>query len=204
MEIDHVLIAVPDLAAAGREIEARYRLASIEGGHHPAWGTANRIVPLGDSYLELIGVVDPGKAAGHVVGRWVASAVSHTFRPLGWAVRTSHLDEIARRLELPVNAGSRITPSGEELRWRSAGVGQAAIEPCLPFFIEWAPGTLHPGRGGKARIVKVVLEGDPDRLAYWLGDHHLPIVMHAGNPAVKAIHISGDSGEFALTSYPRE
>src|ERR1700682_1916265 len=107
MELDHVLIAVVDLAEAGREIEVRHGLASIEGGRHPAWGTANRIVPLGDSYLELIGVVDPVKAATNPFGQWVASRASSPPRALGWAVRTSQLDEIARRLHLDVREGSR-------------------------------------------------------------------------------------------------
>ncbi|HEY8839814.1 MAG TPA: VOC family protein [Candidatus Dormibacteraeota bacterium] len=59
--LDHVLIAVADLAAAAREIEARHGLASIDGGRHSAWGTANRIVPVGDSYLEqfaLAGILE--------------------------------------------------------------------------------------------------------------------------------------------------
>src|SRR5207253_9345067 len=54
VELDHVLIAVDDLAAAARELEARHGLASIRGGRHPGWGTANRIVPLGQTYLELV------------------------------------------------------------------------------------------------------------------------------------------------------
>src|SRR5581483_1601628 len=48
-ELDHVLVAVVDLAKAARELEARYGLSSIEGGRHAGWGTANRIVPLGNS-----------------------------------------------------------------------------------------------------------------------------------------------------------
>src|SRR6476469_4083347 len=52
------MIAVTDLDAAGREFEARHRLASVAGGRHPGWGTANRIVPLGDAYLELVAIVD--------------------------------------------------------------------------------------------------------------------------------------------------
>lgn len=43
LAIDHVLLPVRDLALAASEIESRYGLASIEGGRHPAWGTANRI-----------------------------------------------------------------------------------------------------------------------------------------------------------------
>ena len=74
LELDHVLIAVADLAAAARELEVRHGLASVEGGRHPGWGTANRIVPLGDTYLELIAVVDEAEAAESPFGRWVAAA----------------------------------------------------------------------------------------------------------------------------------
>ncbi len=42
-----MLIGVADLAAAALELEAHCGLASVEGGRHPGWGTANRIVPLG-------------------------------------------------------------------------------------------------------------------------------------------------------------
>ena len=63
VELDHVLIAVTELESAGEAFEERFGLASVEGGRHPAWGTANRIVPLGSSYLELVGVVDKAVAA---------------------------------------------------------------------------------------------------------------------------------------------
>jgi glyoxalase-like protein len=204
VKLDHVLIAVPELRAAGLEIEEHYGLASVEGGYHPAWGTANRIVPLGDSYLELIAVVDAAKAGKSAIGRWVASAVSSTPRPLGWAVRTAQLDEVARRLGLSVHAGSRTTPGGDEVHWRSAGLDLAAAEPSLPFFIEWGPNTRLPGRAeiqhsaGAARIARLVLTGDAGRLAAWLGDHQLPIVVSAGKPAVTAIHIAVDRGEIIV------
>lgn len=204
VELDHVLVAVTDLAAAGRDIESRHGLMSIEGGTHPAWGTANRIVPLGESYLELVAVVDPDKAAGSAFGRWVASGASAIFRPLGWAVRTSSLDEIARRLNLDVDAGSRAQPGGELLQWRSAGTDDAAAEPSLPFFIEWAAGTRLPGRAaishraGQARIARVILYANSGRLGDWLGPHALPIATHSGTPAVVAVHIASDAGEIVL------
>jgi Glyoxalase-like domain len=75
-ELDHVLVAVPDLAAAARVLEEEHGLTAIEGGRHPGWGTANRIVPLGDSYLELVAVVDAGEAARSPFGRWVAASQS--------------------------------------------------------------------------------------------------------------------------------
>ena len=206
IELDHVLVAVADLAKAGQEFVERHGLASIEGGRHPAWGTANRIVPLGDSYLELIAVIDAAKAAESAVGRWVTSGVTDPARPLGWAVRTSHLDEIARRLDLSVSAGSRVTPDGGQLSWRTAGMDQAIAEPALPFFIEWAPGTKLPGEAdirhpaGKAKLSRLVLHADPNRLAEWLGTHQLPIDVRPGTSAVREIHISSDSGEIVIGS----
>ena len=133
LELDHVLIAVADLEAAARELEARHGLTSIEGGRHEGFGTANRIVPLGDTYLELIAVVDEAEAAQSPVGRWVAEA--RRGRPLGWSVRTNRLDDVARRLELTVIPVSRATPHGRLLRGLIAGIEQAAAEPSLPFFI---------------------------------------------------------------------
>src|SRR5712691_10167152 len=115
LELDHVPIAVADLATAGREIEARHGLASIEGGRHPGWGTANRIVPLGTTYLELVAVVDAAEAAGSDFGRRVAGAVSDVARPLGWVVRTDELEKTARRLGLSVGAGSRALADGRTL-----------------------------------------------------------------------------------------
>jgi len=204
LELDHVLLAVTDLAAAGKEIESRYGLASVEGGRHPAWGTANRIVPLGETYLELIAVVDPEIAAGDPVGRWVTSGESASPRPLGWAVRTTHLDEIARRLDLPMHAGSRATPGGEILRWRHAGLDRAIAEPPLPFFIQWDPQTKLPGRSamrhpaGDARISRLDIAGDPGRMGRWLGEHQLPIVVVSGKAAITAVHLSTDAGEVVL------
>ena len=116
-----------DLAAAAEEIEARHGLASIEGGRHPGWGTANRIVPLGEAYLELVAVVDEAEAAQSPFGRWVAAALHSLPRLLGWAVRTHELDDFARRLDLTVAAGSRAGRSGQLVRWRLAGKVQARV-----------------------------------------------------------------------------
>jgi alpha-beta hydrolase superfamily lysophospholipase len=203
VELDHVLIAAADLAAVARRLET-HGLASIEGGRHPGWGTANRIVPLGDAYLELIAVVDEAEAAQSPFGSWVAR--TRSAQPLGWAVRTQDLDGIARRLDLTISAGSRAGREGRLLRWRLAGVEQAAAEPSLPFFIEWGPGTPLPGRApathraGSVKIARLQLDGDADRLASWLGAHQLPIAVRAGAPAVTSIVLAGAAGEIVLAA----
>ena len=193
-----------DLAAAADEIEMRHGLASLEGGTHPGWGTANRIVPLGECYLELVAVVDEAAAAQNAFGRWVAAARSRTAQLLGWAVRTSELDDVADRLDLTIGTGSRATRSGQVLRWRLAGIEQAAAEPSLPFFIEWAPGTPFPGRApaphqaGAVQMAELQVDGDADHLAAWLGPHDLPLTVRSGTPKIAGVVLTAASGEIRL------
>jgi hypothetical protein len=188
LAIDHVILPVADLDLAAAEIESRYGLTSIDGGRHPAWGTANRIVPLGDCYVELVAVEDAETAAGTAFGSWIASA--EVGRPLGWVVRTTAIDAVASRLGLNVLPGSRATPEGTIITWRSAGVEVAACEPALPFFIQWGDGAALPGATpvrhprGPARLKLLSLSADPVRLANWLGDHHLPLGVAKGRSNV--------------------
>ena len=197
MELDHVLIAVTDLEAAAREFESRHGLASVDGGRHRDFGTANRIIPLGSTYLELVAVVDAGAAAASSFGWWVDRGATDEGRLIGWAVRTTALDDVAGRLELPVRSGSRVTPSGTELRWRSSGIDEAIAEPCLPFFIEWEEGLAYPGAvdAPRATIARLVLEGSADRVAAWLGEHTLPIRVIDGPAEVAAVVLTTAGGD---------
>jgi hypothetical protein len=205
LELDHVLIAVDDLAAAAHEFEVEHGLASIEGGRHPGWGTANRIVPLGKSYLELVAVVDEDEAARSDFGRWVAAVeAGPSSRPFGWAVRTRDLDEVAHRLGRPIGGGSRVTPDGRMLRWRTAALEQSAAQPSLPFFIEWAEGSTFPGcaavthPAGAVEIATLELRGHVDQLSQWLGRHELPISVREGRPSVERVVLKGSGTEIVL------
>ncbi len=201
MQLDHVLIAVTDLTAAAVNFENLYGLASIEGGRHPGWGTMNRIVPLGDSYLELVAVVDEGEASESAFGRWVAGRAVEAGRPLGWAVRTDDLTAVSRRLGLTPQSGTRVGRDGNSLRWRSAGIEKAAARPLLPFFIEWAPGGTFPGRSGvlePGSITHLALRGDAKYLSTWIGSHTLPISVEPGDPAIIGLVLDGPRGRFVL------
>src|SRR5690242_14298883 len=177
--VDHLLIATADLDAAATAAE-RLGLAVAAGGRHSGWGTANRIVPLGGAYLELVAVVDAAEAAASGFGSWVAAAPPG---PMGWAVRPADLDATASRLGLGVVHGARAAPDGRTLRWRTAGVGHAALEPSLPFFIAWEAGTPFPGAGGAGIAVeRIDLHGDAGRVAAWLGGPGLPVSVTPGPP----------------------
>jgi hypothetical protein len=205
LELDHVLFAVSDLDAAARELEARHGLVSVEGGRHAGWGTANRIVPLGDAYIELITVVDPAEAKESAFGRWVADGVQpRPAQPLGWVARTRELDDIAGRLGLDMSAGSRAGRDGRILSWRLAGVEAAAAEPSLPFFVEWGDGTPLPGRtpvthpAGAVQLTGLELSGDRTRLSAWLGTESLTLAVRDGEPAVTAVALATDAGKVIL------
>lgn len=205
VRIDHVVYGVQELEAAATRMRQEFGLGSVPGGHHPAWGTANRIVPLGPSYIELIAAVDREVAGQSEVGRSLIEAVSGGDRFLGWCVSTEDVEAVAARLDLPVVAGTRERPDGIVLRWRSAGLERAMAEPSLPFFITWdIPDELHPGRGEAEHvgtpqgITWLEIGGDAIRLNEWLEGAELPVRVVGGPPGVLAVAIAAESGEIVV------
>lgn len=195
LAVDHVVIGVDDLDVAASALMSRLGLTAAGGGRHPGWGTANRVVPLGDTYVELVTVVDQAEADGSPFGRWVTAMLDGA-PGVGWAVRTMDLDAVAARLGLEIGAGSRTTGSGALLRWRIAGVTESRAEPALPFFIEWGDGTALPGRApvshpaGPATLSCLVVGGEPLRLAEWLGSDVECVEVRFGAPRVEQVQLA--------------
>ena len=197
MDVDHVVVAVPELDTAVRDFEDSYGLVSVEGGVHPGWGTANRIVPLGNAYLELIAVVEPAQVDQNPLGPLLRGIPPGETRLLAWVARPDDIDEVAMRLGIEAESGSRVRPDGSEIRWRIAGMRQAVAEPCLPFFIEWSKGTELPGAAvtpTPARLEGLSLKGDAAKLASWIGPNQLTLAIEPGSPAVTSVQISTDTG----------
>lgn len=201
MELDHILLAVRDLDRAAEQLEREHGLSSYVGGNHPRWGTGNRIVPLGDSYLELIAVVDQDTAVATDIGRWVANGASATGAPIGWAVRPGDLDATVERLAMTAFEGSRERPDGTMVRWRMAGIERAFVNPELPWFIEWSDQATYPGAADPvdARVVRIELEGSRTALDDWLGQHSLPLDVRDGAAGVVAVEIDGPRGALTLS-----
>jgi hypothetical protein len=192
LHIDHVVFCVPELTAGSEYLSQRYGFVSHPGGTHPGHGTANRIVPLGDGYLELVSVVDPIEAATSRFGSWVDGNAHLPPRPDALCLRADDLDEICTRLGLQPVSMSRETPDGSVLRWRLAGLDEAIGE-SLPFFIEWeVPQELFPGRaepGNRAHIDQVVVTGDPSRLSEWTAGA-VGVTIEAGEPGIDWVGFS--------------
>ncbi len=60
--IDHIIIGVNNLAQATAHFQDKLGLIASGGGVHPSGGTANQIIVIGDTYLELITLQKPDEA----------------------------------------------------------------------------------------------------------------------------------------------
>ncbi|HEX5626969.1 MAG TPA: VOC family protein [Actinomycetota bacterium] len=205
LRIDHVVYAVPDLDEAAIRFRERFGLDSTEGGRHERWGTANRIVPLGDQYLELVAAVDEPMAAGTVFGRAVLERAAGGGGWLTIAAVADDLDAVASRLGIEVDSGTRTRPDGEAVRWRMTGLDDPRREPWMPFFLTWdVGGELHPGRARAGHGVRangiawVEVGGDAERLHAWLGGDELPIRVGEGEPGIHRVAISIADGELVI------
>jgi hypothetical protein len=205
LRVDHVIYAVDDLETAGTRFYEEFGLGSVEGGRHPGWGTANRIVPLGDAYLELVTVVDSDEAASSAFGRAVSEAIATREQLVGWAVATEDLETVARRLRLEIVRGSRTRPDGTTLGWQLAGVDRSLATGALPIFIEWGgPDELHPGRAeahhrlAPTGFAWVAVAADEQSLRSWLGDFEFELRIVDGAPGLSAVAISTDAGELVF------
>lgn len=195
-DIDHVIVAVRDLDTAADRFLAEYGLASVAGGRHPGHGTANRIVPLGGAYLELMAVLDRGEAAASRLGTAVAAATEEGDGAFALCLRTDDIGSVASRLGLEPVPMTRRRPDGVELAWTLAGLECALGPERLPFFIEWhvAPGD-HPAEihidhpGGAASLGRVRISGDARRIVEWVGREDPLIEVEDGTPGIASVEI---------------
>lgn len=203
LRFDHVILAVEGLQSAANDLLDEHGLDSVEGGRHSGHGTANRLVPLGRDYLELVAVVDQPEAERSPFGRWVSS---HSL-PGSWAglcLRTADIGALAERLDLTPIPMSRTRPDGLVLSWRLLGM-EVALERGLPFFIEWdVPPESHPGRSAASHrstprgISWVELGDDRGLVPEWLGLHGLDVRIVDGDPGVHRVGISTEAGEIVI------
>ena len=153
--VDHLLLGVADLDAGISWVERITGVKAVHGGSHPGAGTRNALISLGGrQYLEII-APDPTQTSFNFQID-LRSLVEP--RLITWAARTSDIGAIAKiareaGLESAPRDGSRARPDGKILRWRSVRLpnqpGRQSVE-VIPFFIEWAPGSVHPSQDSPA------------------------------------------------------
>ena len=141
--IDHVMICVPDLPQAIAQY-SNMGFNIYPGGAHPGKGTHNAIAFNGEEYLELLAIRDPSEyAASGKPGTWNTGLTD--FIAAGGGIRyvAVQSDDLAtdvaamrsRGVDVSdATDGSRRTPAGQELQWKSAVPG--AKNPLPIFFIQ--------------------------------------------------------------------
>jgi hypothetical protein len=187
VRIDHVIYATEDLDAAAERIEAELGLPAAGGGRHEGLGTHNRIVPLGDGYLELLAVADAAEAARSALGRAVQERIAAVGDGLlGWAVSVEDIVPHAERLGIGISTIAR-----QGLSAHLAGVAESMREPFLPFFIARDHGIPNPsGHEGGPGIGWIEVAGDERRLRAWLAGADIPVRVAPGERiGVRAVGI---------------
>jgi catechol 2,3-dioxygenase-like lactoylglutathione lyase family enzyme len=146
-QLDHIVLAAPDLAAAKARFEADTGVLPIDGGAHPGRGTRNALISFGETqYLEIL-APDPDQDTAGTFAEHLAELAEPTL--FHWAIRVTNLDAARARAEaagfapgatLPTQ---RSLPSGELLAWELMGIGGHDLGGLVPFYIDWQE-TPHP------------------------------------------------------------
>ncbi len=128
--LDHVIIGVNDLAQATSVFSEKIGLVPRGGGTHHSGGTANRIILIGDTYLELITVQRPAEAQQSMRDRLAKGDGYLNFALSSNDIESDTRDMVQRGVSVigPIpgqlkasNGQTRHDSTGEERRFRLAG-----------------------------------------------------------------------------------
>ncbi|MGR3485700.1 MAG: VOC family protein [Paracoccaceae bacterium] len=143
MRLDHLAICAADLDAGCAWAEATLGVSFRPGGRHDLFGTHNRLLGLGDLYLEVI-APEPG-ATSHG-RRWFGLDDWAGPPALAQAIfAVEKMEDACARLP---SFGPPVELSRGGLRWRMAchGDGEPIVTGGMPALIEWGPGGAHPAQ----------------------------------------------------------
>ncbi|MCL4833218.1 MAG: VOC family protein [Caldilineaceae bacterium] len=195
---DHLVYAVPNLAAAVEHIAAEWGVRPAIGGKHPN-GTHNALLALGPhTYLEII-APDPEQPNPSMPRSFGIDERPGETRLVTWAASTTDLDAThAAALAAGYDAGdvmngSRLRPDGVKIEWRSTRlVGWPPPgDGLVPFLIEWGAETPHPSSDSPQGCTLVSLRAEhphPTAVRGMLDGLGLDVAVTAGpGPALFAV-----------------
>jgi catechol 2,3-dioxygenase-like lactoylglutathione lyase family enzyme len=176
--LDHVILAVRDLAAAERSYARLLGRSASWRGEHPALGTENALFRTGEAYLELL-----APAAG--AGDWLRQRLDEKGEGLlGFALATDDADACAKALAErgldpapPARGIGRDTESGAFREWRNVMLPPEETRGVLVFGIE------H--RSAPELLPEVPPAGPPEAAVHGI-DH---VVVQTADPeATRALY----------------
>lgn len=147
--LDHLVVVAASLEAGARWVEARLGVPMAGGGKHPAMGTHNRLLALGQRVFLEVMAIDPG-APAPARPRWfgldsrpMREALAEGPALVHWVVRTEDINaalaDAGEAIEiLPLSRGEYRWLIGVPADGRLPGDGRQ------PTVIQWLDGK-HPG-----------------------------------------------------------
>lgn len=181
LPLDHVVLMVHDLAAAGAAFEAAGFSVTPETRHSAEMGTANRCIMLHGTYVELMGIVaeTPANAAWRALLGLGAGV-------RGIALRSDDIEAVAAAIggqgirAAPVRRFSRATADGE-LKFSVVRIDPAETPgvQCLncqhhTADLVWRPHAMRHANGA-SRLMEVAFP-EADSLSRLAGEAGVPLV----------------------------
>ena len=164
--IDHIIIAVPDLAEASADYSTLLGRAPSWRGAHPDYGTANTLFKLDNTYIELLAPQGEGMAADIVNG--ILNARGSCLGGLVFGTESaddffSHARWKGLEASDPVPGHGIDEQPGTEGRWRNMFWDPASARGIFSFCIEHDAGSTLPeatphGEGAIAGVDHVVVK----------------------------------------------
>ena len=142
LRLDHLAVSAATLADGVAWVEDALGVALAQGGKHAHMSTHNRLLSLGDIYLEVI-AIDP-TAPTPAWPRWFD--LDHFTGPPRLTNWIAACDDLEAELALsPPGTGTPVSLERGDLRWRMAvpAGGRLPYDGCFPALISWQ-GPLHP------------------------------------------------------------
>jgi hypothetical protein len=202
LRLDHLAVSALDLDDGVAAVEEVLGVRLAGGGQHPHMATHNRLLGLGDLYLEVI-AADPSQPRP-AWPRWFdLDRFAGPPRLTNWICACDDLD--AEVAVSPAGTGVPVDLARGDYRWRMAvpADGRLPFDSLFPALIQWR-GTLHPARalpdsGERLLRLEVTHPRADDLRAALAGRLPDPrvVIRDGAAPALRAI-LATPRGERAL------
>jgi hypothetical protein len=191
---DHIAVSASTLAEGVAHVEAALGVTLAGGGQHPHMATHNRLLNLGDLYLEVI-AADPAQPRP-AWPRWFdLDRFSGPPRLTNWVARC---DDLAAAIALsPPGIGTPVALQRSDFRWQMAvpANGILPFDGAFPALIRWE-GTAHPAPrlpdAGVRLVALDITHPDAAALTKALQGHisDARLRLHAGPRAMQATFLT--------------